>query len=328
MNFALSDEQRMLQDTARDFVARTCPPRVAKQWDDDGGAPPELFRAFADLEWLTIPFPEEYGGAGAGAVETTVVTEELGKASFDVAMCFVTTLIVGLTIFKWSDEERRRTLLSDLMAGRRRFAVSISEAAAGSDVGALATRAQLQGDHFIVNGSKMWCTGAGIPGTTLAIYVRTQQGARRRDGLSLLLVDATAPGLELIRIPTLARHGLGTYEVVLDGVRVPAENVVGPLHGGWEVLMSGLELERVLISAGYVGASQATLDEALDYSRQRTQFGREIGSFQALGHAMADLQTEIDAARLLVYRAAWLTAQGRSSAREGAMAKLSPPRHT
>ena len=137
-----------------------------------------------------------------------------------------------------------------------------------------------------------------------------------------MLVDPTAPGVELSRIPTLARHGLGTYEVVLADVRVPADNVVGPLHGGWDVLMSGIELERVLISAGYVGASQATLDEALDYSRQRTQFGREIGSFQALGHAMADLQTEIDAARLLVYRAAWLTAQGRSSAREGAMAKL------
>ncbi len=322
MDFDFTDEQRMLRETARDFVSRFCPPEVAKRWDDDYGAPQELFEAFGKLDWLAIPFPEDYDGVGGGAVETTIVAEELGRASFDVAMCYVTTLIVGLTVFKWAEEPRRREIIADLISGRRRFATAISEPDAGSDVGALRTRAEVHDDHFLLNGTKMWCTGAAQPNTTIAMYCRTTPGAQRRDGISLILVDPGTPGIEMRRIPTLARHGLGTYEVVIQDAVVPRENLIGPLGDGWQVLLSGLDLERVLITAGYVGAAQATVDEALEYSKQRVQFGRPVGDYQALSHALADIQTEVDAARLLTYRAAWLASSGRPSAREGAMAKL------
>jgi alkylation response protein AidB-like acyl-CoA dehydrogenase len=152
--------------------------------------------------------------------------------------------------------------------------------------------------------------------------VRTAKGDKKHDGISLVLLDANAEGVELRQAPTLARHILGTYEVFLKDVVVPKENLVGEQDQGWRVMLSNLELERVLMSGGYVGVAQSTLDEALEYSKERTAFGRPIGNFQALSHAMADMQTEVDAARLLAYRAAWMLSQGMPCSREGAMAKL------
>jgi alkylation response protein AidB-like acyl-CoA dehydrogenase len=178
------------------------------------------------------------------------------------------------------------------------------------------------GDHFVVNGQKMWCTGAGLPGTEIMMYVRTAKGEKKHHGISLLILDADTPGVELRQAPTLARHILGTYEIYLTDVVVPKANLVGEQDYAWPVMLSNLEIERVLMSGGYVGVAQATLDEALEYSKERTAFGRPIGNFQALAHAMADMQVEIDSARLLAYRAAWLLAQGKPCTREAAMAKL------
>lgn len=322
MDFGFTDEQHDLRASVRDFVAKEIPPRQAKEWDESFTTPDVLFRAFSELDWLAIPFPEELGGIGGGAIETAIVTEELGRASFDVAMCFVTSLIVGMTVFRWAGEDTRRRVIEDLLAGRQRYAVSISEAGAGSDVSALSARAETRGEELVLNGTKMWCTGAGVPGTTLAIYVRTDPASKGREGISLVLVDPDSPGVELRQIPTLARHILGTYEVILDDVVVPASNLVGRLNQGWDILLSGLQLERVLICAGYVGAAQSTLDEALSYSKEREQFGKRIGDFQALGHELADVQTAVDAAWLLAYRAAWRLDAGLDCAREGAMAKL------
>jgi alkylation response protein AidB-like acyl-CoA dehydrogenase len=252
----------------------------------------------------------------------TIIAEELGRASFDVAMCYIASLIAGLTVYRWASEERRAALVPDVVSGALRFAVSMSEPDAGSDVSGIRTFAEDRGDHFVVNGEKMWCTGAALPGTRLAMYVRTDRDAPAREGISLLLVDPRLPGIEVRRIPTLARHILGTNAVTLADVVVPRDCLIGPLHGGWKVMLSGLELERVLLSGGYVGAAQATVDEALSYAKQRHQFGRPVGDFQALSHALADLQTEVDAARLLAYRAAWLADQGQPCGREGSMAKL------
>jgi alkylation response protein AidB-like acyl-CoA dehydrogenase len=198
----------------------------------------------------------------------------------------------------------------------------MSEPDAGSDLASLKTSATRDGDEFVINGQKTWCTGAGLPRTDILAYVRTTPGGKKHEGLSAVLIDPGADGVELRRIPTLARHILGTYEVFLTDVRVPASRLVGPLDGGWEVMLGGIDVERVLISGGYVGAAQATLDEALEHARTRHQFGRPVGEFQALTHALADMQTEIEAARLLVYRAAWLHSVGRPCGREASMAKL------
>jgi len=237
-------------------------------------------------------------------------------------MCLSGRLIPALTLFEFGDEEQRRALVPEVVRGARNYAVGISEPDAGSDAAALRTAATVHDDHFVVNGQKMWCTGAGLPDTTILMYVRTDPDAEKHRGISALLVDATATGVELRRIPTLARHILGTYEVFLDDVAVPRDALVGALHDGWRVMLSSLELERIMLSAAYVGAAQSTVDLALEYARERKQFDRPIGSFQSLAHVIADLQTDVDAARLLTLRAAWLRAHGVPCHREAAMAKV------
>jgi alkylation response protein AidB-like acyl-CoA dehydrogenase len=323
MDFGLSEEQEMLRVTARRFVAAVCPAERAKQWDEGGVAPPELFQGMAEMGWFALPFAEEDGGDGGGPLELILIAEELGRSSFDVAMCYIGVLIPGITVFRWGSPEQREFIRERVMTGRHRLAVGLSEPDSGSDAAALRTSAVDKGDdHFLVNGQKAWCTGGGLPDTTIATYVRTGPREPKHGGISLLLVDPTGEGVEVKRTPTLARHILGTNEVFFTDCAVPKENLVGPLHEGWKVMLSNIELEKVLISGGYLGAAQATLDEMLEYSLARNAFGRPIATFQSLAHAMADLQTEIDSARLLAYRAAWLLSQGKPCTREGSMAKL------
>ncbi|MEU4248874.1 acyl-CoA dehydrogenase family protein [Amycolatopsis sp. NPDC026612] len=322
MDFELTDEQRMLRETARQFVAKVCPAEQAKKWDEESAVPPELFSGMAELGWFSLPFPADEGGDGGGPVELIVLAEELGRASFDVAMCYIGVLIPGITVFRWGTEPQRDFIRDRVMTGRHRLAVGLSEPDSGSDAAALRTTAEDRGDHFVVRGQKAWCTGAGLPDTTIATYVRTGPREPKHSGISLLLIDPASPGVEVRRTPTLARHILGTNEVFFGDVVVPKENLVGPAGEGWKVMLSNIELEKVIITGGYLGAAQATLDEMLEFARTRQAFGRPVGTFQAIAHAIADLQTEIDSARLLAYRAAWLLAQGKPCTREGSMAKL------
>ena len=322
MDFGLTEEQEMLRATARQFVADVCPAERAKEWDEESAVPPELFKGMAELGWFSLPFAETDGGDGGGPVELILIAEELGRASFDVAMCYIGVLIPGITVFDWGSDAQRAFIREQVMTGRQRLAVAVSEPDSGSDAAALRTTAQDRGDYFLVNGQKMWCTGAGLPDTTIATYVRTGPREPKHEGISLLLIDPLADGVEVRRTPTLARHILGTNEVYLSDVVVPRENLVGPQDKGWSVMLSNIELEKVIITGGYLGAAQATLDEMLAFAKTRHAFGRPVGTFQALAHAMADLQVEIDSARLLAYRAAWLLAQGQPCGREGSMAKL------
>ena len=322
VDFGFTEEQEMLRATARQFVADVCPAERAKEWDEESAVPLELFKGMAELGWFSLPFAEQDGGDGGGPVELILIAEELGRASFDVAMCYIGVLIPGITVFNWGSPAQRAFIREQVMTGRQRLAVAVSEPDSGSDAAALRTSAQDRGDHFLVNGQKMWCTGAGLPDTTIATYVRTGPREPKHEGISLLLIDPQSDGVEVRRTPTLARHILGTNEVYLSDVMVPRENLVGPQDQGWSVMLSNIELEKVIITGGYLGAAQATLDEMLAFAKTRHAFGRPVGTFQALAHAMADLQVEIDSARLLAYRAAWLLAQGRPCGREGAMAKL------
>jgi alkylation response protein AidB-like acyl-CoA dehydrogenase len=323
MDFGLNETQLLLRDTAERFVAEVCPPEQAKEWDDACHYPEELFRSFADLGWFELAFPASEGGTGAGAVELEIIAEALGRASLDIAQCYILTLMGGLFLQRWGTEDQRRSVLPPLMRGETRLSIGMSEPDAGSDTAALRTFAEDKGDHFVVNGQKMWCTGAGLPGTQILCYVRTDRDAPKHAGLSVLLLDPSWAGVEVRQIPTLARHILGTYEVFLNDVEVPRSNLIGPVNGGWGLMLSGLELERVLISGGYVGAAQATVDEALAYAKERRAFGRPIGEFQSITHALADAQTDVDASRLLVQRAAWMYDAGvGSGGRAAAMAKL------
>ena len=164
MDFGLTGEQEMLRATARQFVADVCPATRAKEWDEESAVPPELFKGLADLGWFSLPFAEADGGDGGGPVELVLIAEELGRASFDVAMCYIGVLIPGITVFNWGSAAHRAFIREQVMTGRQRLAVAVSEPDSGSDAAALRTFAQDRGDHFLVNGQKMWCTGAGLPG--------------------------------------------------------------------------------------------------------------------------------------------------------------------
>ena len=322
VDFGLTDEQGLLQDTARAFVAKHCPAEQAKAWDEADEFPADLWKRMAAMGWFALPFPESWGGGGGTTTELCLIAEALGASSLDVAMAYVGTFIPGLVIFKHGTDEQRERYRDGLLGGQYRIAVAISEPDAGSDAASLRCQAVDDGEDFVLNGQKAWCTGAGLPGALIAMYVRTDPDAPKHRGISLLLVPNDAPGLEIRRTPTLARHLLGTNELFLTDVRVPKANMVGPLNGGFSLLMSGLDVEKVVMAAAYTGVAQATMDDMLAYSKQRQQFGQPIGNFQALAHPMVDMQTEIDAARLLVYRAAWMLSAGKPCTREAAMAKL------
>jgi alkylation response protein AidB-like acyl-CoA dehydrogenase len=318
----LDEPQVQLRDTALAFVADHCPPERAKEWDEGGTFPADLWKRMAALDWFSLPYPIEQGGGGGSAVELCVLAEALGHASLDVAMAYVGTFIPGLTIFRNGSPEQVERFREGLFDGAYRISVAISEPDAGSDAAALRCSAALDGGEVVINGQKAWCTGAGLPGALIAVYVRTDPNAAKHQGISLVLVPNDTPGVEIRRTPTLARHLLGTNDVFFDDVRVPAANLIGPINEGFAMLMRGLDLEKVLMAAAYTGVAQSTMSEMLAYSKQRHQFDRPIGTFQALAHPMADLQTEIDASRLLVYRAASMLRDGLPCTREAAMAKL------
>ena len=212
--------------------------------------------------------------------------------------------------------------LPPLIEGRAHFSVSLTEPGSGSDAAALTTRAARDGDDFVLSGQKLYCTGAHLRGSTVLLAARTSPEAPKRQGITVFLLDPTAPGVTLRRMRMLGRRIQGTNEIFLDGARVPAENILGTLDGGWAVLRSFLEVERTVAAIAYAGAAQAVVNLALSHAREREQFGRPIGSFQAIAHLLADMQTDVDATRLLAYRAAWLLAQGRPCLREVSIAKL------
>jgi len=202
------------------------------------------------------------------------------------------------------------------------MSISMSEPEAGSDVGAMRTSARRDGADYVISGQKLWATGAGAKGNVINVYVRTDPAANIRQGMSLFLVDNTAGGLELRKLEMLGRRCTGTYEIFFDGVRVGPERLVGGENKGWECILSGLQVERITSAAGNLGAAQACLDLALDYAKERKQFGRAIGTNQAIAHMLADMATEIEAARALTWRAAWMAASGEEALREISMAKL------
>ena len=325
MDFGLSDEQRMLQKTAREFVARTCPAyRRRRSGTRPATYPTELFRGMAEQGWFSLPFPEAAGGADGSIVELCLLAEELGRASLDIAMCYAGTFIPGLTLLKWGSAAAARALPARDDGGHQPFCDRDERAGRRFRRGGAADIAVDAGDDFVVNGQKAWCTGRRAAGHRHR-HVRADRPGRRPSTRGCRCCWST-------RAPPGSRSGgrrrwPGTSWARTRSScamsRVPKATWSDPLNGGWQVMLSGLDVEKVLMSAAYVGMAQATLDEALDVLQGTARRSAvPSATFQAISHALADLQTEIDSARLLSYRAAWLLANGQRCTREGAMAKL------
>jgi alkylation response protein AidB-like acyl-CoA dehydrogenase len=322
MDFSFTEEQRLLRETVRKLMQKHAPPEYVRQHDRERSYPEELYQAFVEAGLLALPFPEEDGGAGGTLLNMTIVAEEISRVSADLVMAYTGNIFCGLNLLRKGSEEQKRHWLPKLFAGDVKFSISMSEPDAGSDIGAMRTTARRDGNQWVIDGQKIWASTAGARNNVINLYVKTDPAAHYRQGLSLFLVDNDTPGLTLRKLDMLGRRATGTYELTFDGVRVPPDRLVGGENKGWDVVMSGLQVERAASCAGNVGAAQAVIDLAVQYAKDRKQFGRPIGTNQAIAHLLADMATEVEAARSLMWRAAWLVSTGQDALREITMAKL------
>jgi isovaleryl-CoA dehydrogenase len=308
----LNDEQRAFVEAIRDFAAR-------ERWEPvEGGHSDAVAARMGELGWYGLQIDEEYGGSGGSFLDATLFLEETARNEIPVAGYGVTLIVVG-ALNRFGSEEQKADLLPRVIEGGT-LAIAMSEPEAGSDVAALKTRARRDGDEWVIDGAKMWCSYAHKASHVLVVC-RTGEG-ERHEGMSMILVPRETAGFTITPIPTLG--GEETNELHLDGVRVPEEGLLGTDGGGWVQLMAGLNYERTILAATSLGVAQRAFDDALAYAKERRQFGRPIGSFQALSHKFAELATQIAQVRLLVRWVAGLTDENpdRMLPQEASMAKL------
>ncbi|MBI5089681.1 MAG: acyl-CoA/acyl-ACP dehydrogenase [Actinobacteria bacterium] len=322
MDFSLNEDQEALRDLVRKVMTEQATDEYLRELDEESRYPYELYETWVQTGLLTLPFPEEVGGLGGSVVDFVLVAEEIGRRGYDLTGVYGVPVFNGLNILHHGTSEQQQRFLPALLRGELRLSIAMTEPDAGSDAGAMRTTAVRDGDSFVINGEKVFASGAAVDHTVISVYCRTDPTARNSAALSCLLVDNDSPGLEIRPMHTLGRHMFPTTQLFFDDVRVPADRLLGPLHGGFGVMVSGLQLERIVTSAAYVGNAQTVVDEALAYATQRRQFGTRIGDFQVIAHMLVDMQTKVDAARLLTYRAAWMLDQGKDALTEISMAKL------
>jgi alkylation response protein AidB-like acyl-CoA dehydrogenase len=229
-------------------------------------------------------------------------------------------MFTATNISRHGTAEQKRRYLVPFLAGKGKFSISISEPDAGSDAAAARSTAVLDGNEWVLNGNKVWCSGAHLPDATIAILARTSSG--RYDGFSIFLVPNTTPGLAIKKMNTIVRRSLGTTEFFMDNLRIPKDALLGEVGKGWQYIGEHLDLERLSICASQVGNARTALDDTIRYTRERKQFGKPLASFQVLKHRMAENETELEAARLMVYAAACKMARGERALKQVSMAKL------
>ncbi len=318
----LSDEQRAFVEAIRDFARRECGTREQRDALTENGNEPhnqELYERIADLGWLGVAIPEEYGGTGGGAVDMCLLCEEFARGQIPMGF-FTVSMITAGAVERFGSEELKQEILGGVARGRVE-AIAMSEPEAGSDVGNLSCRAERVNGSYVINGQKTWITAAHAADHILLVC-RTNRTGNKHEGLSMISVPAGAAGLDVRGIETMG--GREVNDVFFTDCEVPADRLVGRQDQAWMQLMAGLNIERLIIGAQALGMAQRAFDDVLAYIKERKQFGKPIGSFQALRHRIADLGAEIEATRLLVYdTAAKVDASpGTLFPREASMSKL------
>jgi alkylation response protein AidB-like acyl-CoA dehydrogenase len=322
MDFSLTDEQQDFVAAIRDFCARECGTR--EQREELTGSYKEhhnfdLYRKMAELGWLGVTIPEQHGGSGGSMLDACLFMEETSRGLAPIGG-YATTLIVAGATQRFGSDEQKREILGGIAAGAVE-AIAMTEPEAGSDVGALSARAERVDGGFVLNGQKVFISNAHIADHVLVVC-RTTKTESKHEGLSMIWLPREAPGMEIVPIETMG--GTETNHLYLTDVEAPAESLLGEVDQAWTQLMAGLNVERLILAATMLGIAQRVLDDTLDYVTERRQFGRPIGSFQALQHRIADIATEIESARLMTRWVATLTDEdpGRMLPREASMVKL------
>ena len=323
MDFTLNADQEMFRTTVRAFVDKEIRP-VAREWEQSGRYPTEIVAGMAELGLFGMTVPEAYGGLELDLVSFAIVFEEISRGWMGIAGILGSHSLACWIIAHHGTDEQKSRWLPELATGERRTGIGLTEPDAGTDLQGIRTVARRDGDHYVVTGRKTWITNARHA-DPLPVLVKTDPTASpAHKGMSILLVEADSPGYSVSRdLPKLGYKGTESCEVVLDEVRVPVANLLGGVEGrGMQQALSGLETGRVNIAARSVGIAQRAYDEALNYSRERTAFGKPIAEFQAIQLQLATMATKLQAARLLTWWAAASGDAGRRVDTETGMAKM------
>lgn len=323
MDFTLNDEQELYRQSLRAFVERDIMP-VAREWEATDRYPTEIIETMKQMGLFGLTVPEEYGGLNADAVSFAITFEEISRGWMGVAGTIGSHSLACWMIAHHGTEEQKQHYLPRLATGELRTGIGLTEPAAGSDLQGIETRAVRDGDHYVINGSKTWITNARHAGM-IPVIVKTDPTAEpRHRGMSVILVDTDTPGFTVSKdIPKLGYNGTESCELLLENVRVPVEKLLGGVEGrGMQQVLAGLETGRINIAARAVGIAQIAYEKALAYSQQREAFGQPISQFQAIQLKLADMATEIQAARLLTYWSAAKMDRGERADMESGMAKL------
>ena len=322
MNFELSEEQQMIRDMVRNFADKEVAPK-AEVVDRTGEFPVDTFKKMGELGLLGIPFPEKYGGSGGDTISYAIAVEEIGRACGSTGLSYAAAVSLGASpIYYFGTEEQKQKFLVPLASGKDLGAFGLTEPNAGSDAGGTKTKAVLDGDEYVINGEKCFITNAGYAKTVIVTAV-TGKDDRGKNIISAIIVPTDAPGFTINNnYEKMGLRGSNTSELILQDVRVPKGNLLGDAKSGFKQFLYTLDGGRISIAALSVGIAQAALDKALSYAKERSQFGQSISKFQAIQFKLADMAMEIELARNMVQKAAWLKDNGKPFTKESAYAKL------
>ena len=322
MNFELTREQTMIQKMVRDFANEVIQPR-AIETDVQAKFPADILKEMGELGLMSIPFPEEYGGSNGDTISYVIAAEEIARVCASTALSYVATVSLGASpIYYFGTEEQRQAYLTPLAQGKELGAFGLTEPNAGSDAGGTKTTAIENGKDFIITGEKCFITNASFA-SAIIITAVTGKNAQGKSLISAFIVPSDSPGMKITsNYDKMGVRGSDTAEIVLDQVRVPQENLLGKRDQGFKQFLHTLDGGRISIAALGVGIAQAALDRALSYAKGRTQFGKPIANFQAIQFKLADMAMEVELARNMVYKAAWLKDNDKSFTKEAAYAKL------
>lgn len=324
MDFGFSDEQVMLRDSLRRFLKEKCTKDVVRRCDRNEEYPEKEWKMLADLGFVGVSFPEEYGGTPGDIIDQTIIVEELSRGFNALALIYLLGVSFGgMTIMKHGNDEQRAAYLPDLIRGNIVFSLGMTEPGGGTDIlGTIKTRAVRNGDHFCINGQKVFTTGAHKSSHIVAIVKTGSHPEKKSFGISVILVDSKSKGLEIRKIEKLGSKAVSSFEVFFDNVMVPEKNVIGEVDRGWRHILDTLNNERILVAGVALGIAQAAFDEAILYAKERVAFGRTIGQFQAIQGYISTMATDLELARLITYKAAWLQSNNKDCSLEASMAKM------
>lgn len=317
MDLGLSEEQEMLRKMARDFLLNECPKTLVRQMEEDEkGYSPELWKKMAELGWMGLAFPERYGGGGGSFLDLSILLEETGRACLPGPF-FSTVVLAGMAILEAGSETQKKNLLSQIALGKLIATLALTEPSASYEARDIQVKATPSADGYVLNGTKLFVPDAHVA-QCLVVAARTKRGVSP-EGITLFLVDPKSTGIAITPLKTIASDKL--CEVAFKGVKVGKDAVLGPVDGGWPVIEKLIQKSAAAKCCEMVGGAQQVLEMTVSYAKERVQFGRPIGSFQAIQHYCANMATDVDGSRFITYQAAWMLSEGLPAAKEVAMAK-------